>query len=104
MAKSTYYVRIQVENAVEEYIWRISRQKAEFFLRWSTKYADLAILTVPWHSHAGIPTRREQKGRSTSGLIPNYPPKLIPNYPQADPKLTPNYPPQADPKLILNQP
>ena len=88
------------KNAVEEYIWRISRQKAEFFLRWSTKYADLAILTVPWHSHAGIPTRREQKGRSTSGLIPNYPqadPEL------ADSKLTPNYPPQADPKLILNQ-
>ena len=70
------------KNAVEEYIWRISRQKTEFFLRWSTKYADLAILAVPWHSHAGIPTRREQKSRSTSGLIPNYP--------QADPELTPN--------------
>lgn len=32
------------KNAVEEYIWRISRQKAEFFLRWSTKYRFLDMI------------------------------------------------------------
>ena len=78
MSRNRYFV---LQRSQKAGFWQDIRQKAEFFLRWSTKYADLAILTVPWHSHAGIPTRREQKSRSTSGLIPNYPPKLIPNYP-----------------------